>query len=93
MCARAICPSCLFGIRGHKLLHISTAPRVYARSTDGFVSLCTALQVLYQLKILTTALFSVILLRKALNWLQWVSLTILVSGVSMVQLSGLKVGV
>lgn len=48
------------------------------------------LQVLYQLKILTTALFSVILLRKALNWLQWISLTILVSGVSMVQLSGLK---
>ncbi|ELT99550.1 hypothetical protein CAPTEDRAFT_197628 [Capitella teleta] len=43
-------------------------------------------QVTYQLKILTTALFSVIMLRKQLSRLQWVSLVILFIGVSVVQL-------
>ena len=43
-------------------------------------------QVTYQLKILTTALFSVILLRKELSKLQWVSLVILFIGVATVQL-------
>ena len=40
----------------------------------------------YQLKILTTALFSVIMLRKELSRLQWVSLLVLMCGVSCVQL-------
>jgi len=43
-------------------------------------------QVTYQLKILTTAIFSVIMLRKALSRLQWVALVILFIGVSAVQL-------
>lgn len=43
-------------------------------------------QVTYQLKILTTALFSVVMLRKQLSRLQWVSLVILFVGVSIVQL-------
>ncbi|PVD24208.1 hypothetical protein C0Q70_14678 [Pomacea canaliculata] len=43
-------------------------------------------QVTYQLKILTTAVFSVIMLRKQLASLQWVSLVILFVGVSVVQL-------
>lgn len=47
-----------------------------------------SLQVTYQLKILTTALFSVILLSKKLSSLQWVSLVTLFVGVAMVQLSG-----
>ncbi|KAM9327002.1 UDP-galactose translocator [Gastrophryne carolinensis] len=42
-------------------------------------------QVTYQLKILTTALFSVILLRKSLSRLQWTSLIILFTGVAIVQ--------
>lgn len=43
-------------------------------------------QVTYQLKILTTALFSVFMLNKALVKLQWLSLLMLFIGVSMVQL-------
>lgn len=44
-------------------------------------------QVTYQLKILTTAIFAVIMLRKRLLTTQWGSLFILVCGVALVQLS------
>merc|ERR1711976_765412 len=47
-------------------------------------------QVTYQLKILTTALFSVIMLRKQLSKLQWVALFLLFIGVSTVQLQDTK---
>jgi len=43
--------------------------------------------VLYQLKILTTALLSVVILRKELACIQWVSLGLLTAGVSAVVLS------
>lgn len=43
-------------------------------------------QVTYQLKILTTAMFSVVMLNKKLALSQWISLVLLVVGVSMVQL-------
>lgn len=43
-------------------------------------------QVTYQLKILTTALFSVLMLSKALSKMQWVALLILFVGVATVQL-------
>ncbi|XP_058500087.1 UDP-galactose translocator [Solea solea] len=42
-------------------------------------------QVTYQLKILTTALFSVLMLRKTLTRVQWVSLLLLFVGVAIVQ--------
>ncbi|XP_029466208.1 UDP-galactose translocator [Rhinatrema bivittatum] len=42
-------------------------------------------QVTYQLKILTTAVFSVLMLRKSLSRLQWVSLLLLFIGVALVQ--------
>ncbi|XP_030640488.1 UDP-galactose translocator [Chanos chanos] len=42
-------------------------------------------QVTYQLKILTTALFSVMMLRKSLSKVQWVSLLLLFVGVAVVQ--------
>lgn len=44
-------------------------------------------QVTYQLKIMTTAIFSVFLLRKELIKTQWMALVLLFLGVSMVQLS------
>ncbi|KAI5800126.1 nucleotide-sugar transporter-domain-containing protein [Geopyxis carbonaria] len=43
-------------------------------------------QVTYQLKILTTALFSVTMLRRSLNSSQWISLVFLTGGVGIVQL-------
>lgn len=42
-------------------------------------------QVTYQLKILTTALFSVLMLKKTLSKLQWFSLLLLFTGVAIVQ--------
>lgn len=47
-------------------------------------------QVLYQLKILTTALFSVAMLKKKLSFLQWLSLLILFAGAAVVQLQEIK---
>jgi solute carrier family 35 (UDP-sugar transporter), member A1/2/3 len=44
-------------------------------------------QVGYQVKILTTAVFSVFMLGKRLSYMQWISLIILTIGVSMAQLS------
>ncbi|XP_022648161.1 UDP-galactose translocator-like isoform X2 [Varroa jacobsoni] len=46
-------------------------------------------QVTYQLKILTTALFSIALLRKKISAVQWVSLLMLFVGVALVQLAQL----
>ncbi|KAJ3277231.1 hypothetical protein HK104_003524 [Borealophlyctis nickersoniae] len=43
-------------------------------------------QVTYQIKILTTALFSVLLLRRQLSKLKWAALLLLLVGVAMVQL-------
>ncbi|KAJ1332165.1 hypothetical protein BSLG_008981 [Batrachochytrium salamandrivorans] len=45
-------------------------------------------QVTYQMKIITTALFSVWLLSKSLSLLKWISLGILTIGIAIVQLAG-----
>uniref|UniRef100_A0A3P9ALZ4 Solute carrier family 35 member A3a n=1 Tax=Esox lucius TaxID=8010 RepID=A0A3P9ALZ4_ESOLU len=45
-------------------------------------------QVTYQLKILTTALFSVSMLGKKLGLYQWLSLLILMTGIAFVQVTG-----
>ena len=42
-------------------------------------------QVTYQLKILTTALFSVLMLGMKLDSFKWISLVLLMAGVSLVQ--------
>ena len=44
-------------------------------------------QVLYQMKIITTAIFSVTLLARRITGLQWLSVVMLTGGVAMVQLS------
>lgn len=49
-------------------------------------------QVLHQMKIITTALFSVILLGKVLSIRQWTSLFTLAIGVSIVQISNVELG-
>ena len=47
-------------------------------------------QITYQLKILTTAIFAVIILNKTLLKTQWLSLLVLIAGVAMVQLADSK---
>eukprot|EP01137_Pigoraptor_chileana_P011602 Opistho-2@62719 len=47
-------------------------------------------QVTYQLKILTTAVFSVFMLSKHLSGLKWLSLVILTAGVTIVQIDPTK---
>jgi UDP-sugar transporter A1/2/3 len=54
----------------------------------GLVDAAT-FQVLHQMKILTTALFSVLVLGKDLSFRQWISLSILTIGVGIVQISNL----
>ena len=49
------------------------------------VPVCGNHQVTYQLKILTTALFSVSMLGRRLGLYQWLSLVILMAGVALVQ--------
>eukprot|EP01039_Chlorochromonas_danica_P009790 gene9790-10828_t len=49
-------------------------------------------QVLYQMKIITTAIFSVLLLAKKLHAHQWVSILALAVGVALVQLSQQRAG-
>ena len=44
-------------------------------------------QITYQLKIMTTAIFTVLILKRMLNKVQWVSLVFLCFGVAMVQIS------
>lgn len=52
-----------------------------------FFRFSQSFQVSYQLKILTTAIFAVIILRKKLLLTQWGSLLFLIAGVAMVQLA------
>lgn len=47
----------------------------------------TTFQVTYQLKILTTAFFSVAMLNRTLSKIQWVSLVLLTLGIAMVQIT------
>jgi drug/metabolite transporter (DMT)-like permease len=49
-------------------------------------------QVLYQMKIITTAIFSVLLLSKRLSSIQWASIVALTVGVALVQLSQINDG-
>ncbi|XP_042202943.1 UDP-N-acetylglucosamine transporter-like isoform X2 [Homarus americanus] len=50
-------------------------------------------QVTYQMKILTTAMFAVLILHKQLRGTQWLSLLLLTFGVALVQLSSVDKGV
>ena len=49
------------------------------------IRICFTFKVTYQLKILTTALFSVLLLKKQIKSVQWLALLVLTIGVSLVQ--------
>uniref|UniRef100_A0A2I3TX23 Solute carrier family 35 member A2 n=1 Tax=Pan troglodytes TaxID=9598 RepID=A0A2I3TX23_PANTR len=55
------------------------------RGCTGVVPSTCHSQVTYQLKILTTALFSVLMLNRSLSRLQWASLLLLFTGVAIVQ--------
>lgn len=60
---------------------------IYIGATHLDAATC---QVTYQLKILTTAVFSVAMLHKRLHILQWVSLVLLFIGVALVQVAQLS---
>ncbi len=47
-------------------------------------------QVTFQIKILTTAIFTVILLNRSLRGMQWVALFILCTGISIIQIQNVK---
>lgn len=67
------------------ILHVNYCQHVFLDNIR--LSFPVFSQVTYQLKILTTALFSVMMLRKSLSRVQWVSLLLLFGGVAIVQVS------
>lgn len=78
-------------VKGYETLKVSVPSLLYTIQNNLlFVALthlnAATFQVTYQLKILTTALFSVILLRKSLSKMKWFSLFVLMFAVALVQL-------
>ena len=76
--AKLVIPACLYTLQSN-LLYVAVS------NLDA-----VTYQVLYQLKILTTAMFSVLLLRRHLHLVQWLSLLVLLGGIALVQVSGLE---
>lgn len=79
-------------VKGHETVKLSVPSVLYTIQNNlVYVALshldAATFQVTYQLKILITALFSVVLLRKSLTKLQWFSLCVLMVAVALVQWS------
>ena len=75
-------------------MHVFVHAWMYACNVRDLSSMCiysicltSALQVSYQLKILTTALFSVVMLGKRLSIQKWFSLTVLTVAVALAQVT------
>ncbi|KAJ3109723.1 hypothetical protein HDU96_007153 [Phlyctochytrium bullatum] len=90
---------CIEESKIHKLSVSKVLSDLFGKNSDSFkmmvpAALCrlvgsstNGIQVTYQMKILTTALFSVWMLKKSLSRLKWLSLFLLTAGIGLVQLS------
>ncbi|XP_036127507.1 UDP-galactose translocator isoform X1 [Molossus molossus] len=78
-------PSLIYTLQNNlQYVAISNLPAATFQWQPSVPSTCHS-QVTYQLKILTTALFSVLMLNRSLSRLQWASLMLLFMGVAIVQ--------
>ncbi|KAM0789570.1 hypothetical protein ACM66B_000380 [Microbotryomycetes sp. NB124-2] len=77
----------------HEVLKLAVPAALYAtQNTLLYLALsnldAATYQTTYQLKLLTTALFSILFFKRRLSWLKWFSLLLLTVGVAIVQLDG-----
>ena len=79
MCTQSACGNILFHVQ-------CSLQNFFGGNSPHYQFLCDT-QVTYQLKLFTTALFSVFLLKRHLTWLQWASVVVLMCAVALIQVT------